>query len=663
MFNKIKVVDKNRVFKIKEICELLKIDVPSECSSIKNRYVTDTFLIDKLETKNEIIENVKKCKNYSDKYYEKINSKAKNFKKCYFEKSENVKNADFELLQFFIQYLYVFSNLKFTTHEYMKFELYNKTLKQTEEDIIFAFKNNRIFKIKELCSLLEIDIPNEYIETENNYVTDTVLMDKLETKEEICANVKKRENFSAKYYNGVNKKAQKLKRRYFETSENTEHTDSQLLQFFIEYLYVFQLLNFTVRDYIKCELFNLTIKQAKKDIIKAYRNNRVFTIAQICELLKIDVPCEYIGVKDNYVTDTVLMDKLETKDQILKSVRNNKDYSENYYELTNTRAEKFKEAYSNDVSEYNNHTNLQLLQLFVEYLYVFSPLKYTYTDYFNIELYHRTVEEADAFINLNYRIKVIPEILNNQSYIMIFDNKVIFNKTFSKYVNRKWLYVKTATLKQFEEFTNENPVFIGKIVDGSLGEGVRIFEVNNNNNIELFDECYKADMIIEQLLVNHKSISEFNESCLNTIRVCTLLIEDNKPIITLAGIRMGKAGKVVDNHHDGGVLSIIDVDTGIITTDGMDVDHKYYDKHPDSLKTIKGFQIPDWEKVKSFVKELALVVPQARSVGWDIAITTDGSIEVIEGNFKVDLRMMQLPDQIGKKHMYKKYVEKKLDSR
>jgi len=44
-------------------------------------------------------------------------------------------------------------------------------------------------------------------------------------------------------------------------------------------------------------------------------------------------------------------------------------------------------------------------------------------------------------------------------------------------------------------------------------------------------------------------------------------------------------------------------------------------------------------------------------VGWDIAITSNDKIEFIEGNHNPDLHMMQEPDQIGKKHLFQKYID------
>jgi hypothetical protein len=55
------------------------------------------------------------------------------------------------------------------------------------------------------------------------------------------------------------------------------------------------------------------------------------------------------------------------------------------------------------------------------------------------------------------------------------------------------------------------------------------------------------------------------------------------------------------------------------------------------------------------VTEAALVVPQVRTVGWDIAITPSGPI-IIEGNSKWNKDTWQIPAGKGKLQMIKKYL-------
>lgn len=65
-----------------------------------------------------------------------------------------------------------------------------------------------------------------------------------------------------------------------------------------------------------------------------------------------------------------------------------------------------------------------------------------------------------------------------------------------------------------------------------------------------------------------------------------------------------------------------------------------------------GFQIPNWAALLEFVKQAALVVPQVRFVGWDVAVKDDG-FELIEANHDPGLELLEF---IGKKLHYKEIM-------
>ncbi len=97
--------------------------------------------------------------------------------------------------------------------------------------------------------------------------------------------------------------------------------------------------------------------------------------------------------------------------------------------------------------------------------------------------------------------------------------------------------------------------------------------------------------------------------------------------------RTGRQGQIVDNAGAGGILSVIDVDTGKILTDGSDEKNHSFDRHPDSNIVYKGWQIPRWDDLLLLVKEIHLSLPKEFVyVGFDFALTKDGW-DLIEGNW------------------------------
>ena len=49
--------------------------------------------------------------------------------------------------------------------------------------------------------------------------------------------------------------------------------------------------------------------------------------------------------------------------------------------------------------------------------------------------------------------------------------------------------------------------------------------------------------------------------------------------------------------------------------------------------------MPYWDELVAFAKEIAMVVPEQRIVGWDLALSVDGWV-IIEGNTRPGLQVL-----------------------
>lgn len=121
-----------------------------------------------------------------------------------------------------------------------------------------------------------------------------------------------------------------------------------------------------------------------------------------------------------------------------------------------------------------------------------------------------------------------------------------------------------------------------------------------------------------------------------------------------AFIRFGRKGKCIDNAHTGGVFAQINVQKGIIESNGINVDGDEYERHPNSGIVFKGFQIPQWGNIKAFCTKAALKEKWVKVCGWDVCVHNDGRLEFIEGNYGTDFDVMQSP--------LKKGVKRELDA-
>ena len=114
---------------------------------------------------------------------------------------------------------------------------------------------------------------------------------------------------------------------------------------------------------------------------------------------------------------------------------------------------------------------------------------------------------------------------------------------------------------------------------------------------------------------------------------------------------MGVGGGFVDNGCSGGIFAGLDVDTGIVTTQGADLMEHRFLLHPTTGLTIPGFQVPQWEQVRRTVEEAVTLVPNAIIVGWDVAVTAQGPV-LIEGNAYPRVQIMQTAGMQGLKRLW-----------
>ena len=142
-------------------------------------------------------------------------------------------------------------------------------------------------------------------------------------------------------------------------------------------------------------------------------------------------------------------------------------------------------------------------------------------------------------------------------------------------------------------------------------------------------------LIFESVVKQTKQFAAFNESSVNTVRFMTTLWPDGSARVIATFIKIGRAGKCVDNAGGGGNVDVcVDTETGeikyAIQYDGWR-NIKDIEKHPDSGNQLNGVIIENWQAIKEEVKKFQQAFPYCKAAGWDIAITDEGPV-VIEVN-------------------------------
>lgn len=237
-----------------------------------------------------------------------------------------------------------------------------------------------------------------------------------------------------------------------------------------------------------------------------------------------------------------------------------------------------------------------------------------------------------TFMTMNENLSLVRQVNNPEDY-KLFDNKVLFFEHFGEFTGRGFLNLEGKTAADLESFCKGKSCVFAKQTETFGGQGITREPVSAETDYNgLFSRLMEnKQYLIEDAIVQHPKMNELYSGSVNTLRMVTLVDNDNVPHFMYALIRMGQKGAKVDNISSGGMYAPVN-EKGIITHAAFcDKEGICHDIHPTSGTKLIGFEIPYFKEAVELVKKAALVIPGMRYVGWDIAITESGPV-LVEGN-------------------------------
>jgi hypothetical protein len=160
---------------------------------------------------------------------------------------------------------------------------------------------------------------------------------------------------------------------------------------------------------------------------------------------------------------------------------------------------------------------------------------------------------------------------------------------------------------------------------------------------KLARQSLKDDFLVQPRLHNHPALDDIANGALATVRLLTCRNEEGQPEATNAAFRMAIGNSVVDNFHQGGLATEVDLATGVIgiaSDIGVRPDVGWRETHPVSGARFAGRTLPHWQEVVALAVKAHEAFPARVVVGWDVAMLADGAM-IIEGNGKPDLDIHQ----------------------
>lgn len=222
--------------------------------------------------------------------------------------------------------------------------------------------------------------------------------------------------------------------------------------------------------------------------------------------------------------------------------------------------------------------------------------------------------------------------LNNREYYHVFDDKAVFNEKFDKYIKRRWLDLRKCDGKSLAAFCEGLDTVFAKPIDKCGGEGIRKIKLSEVTDFaKLYSELVSnGQNMVEQAIIQHEKMNELCPDSVNTIRIVTV-VTDGKAHFMYALVRMGRGGTCMDNISSGGMYTCVGEGGRLSRPAFCDKTGEYYTAHPETKTVFDGFVIPYFNEAKEMCLEAAMVEPNMRYIGWDVAISPDGPL-LVEGN-------------------------------
>ena len=287
--------------------------------------------------------------------------------------------------------------------------------------------------------------------------------------------------------------------------------------------------------------------------------------------------------------------------------------------------------------------------LIVDLLYSRDILQFRPYEYFVYRFRDRPISERLNFIQGRYQDRY-NDLLNDKEGIRLLRDKYRTYLRLKEYFKRDIVMVRgRRDLLTFRRFLKTHDRFALKPNKSNSGTGFRIADgpASLPDTIRLIRE--NAPFVAEELIVPCEEFKSIYPKAVNTVRFYTFLCGDGSVKPFMAFLRAGQGNMIVDNMGSGGMMCLVDADTGVICTNAVDENCREYVTHPDTGFRFMGHRLPAWSELLDITLKIGAMIPGARFIGWDCTYSKDRGWQIVEGNGYGTLSLMQMPIHEGLK--------------
>ena len=280
---------------------------------------------------------------------------------------------------------------------------------------------------------------------------------------------------------------------------------------------------------------------------------------------------------------------------------------------------------SNDIAFRNHKT-----QGYVKRDMIKNFIKYGigYTDYLKGDYINLTEEQKKTFVTTKSFYKML-KYLNDDDYISVMRDKILFNKVFRDYIKRDFLDLRVASDEEIKKFLKVKKYVFAKPPKDFGGHRIEKIKVSDIKDASIFhvELLNKKLYLLEEEIVQHPELDKLNPYAVNSFRIVTL-VKDNKAYILANALRINIDDAIAIGCSDAYMRLNED---GKICSRVVDDVANVYTEHTIAKIKFDTVTVPYVKEAFDMALKAALEVPEVRYVGWDIAITKDGPV-IMEGN-------------------------------
>lgn len=287
--------------------------------------------------------------------------------------------------------------------------------------------------------------------------------------------------------------------------------------------------------------------------------------------------------------------------------------------------------------------NKSCFSVFLDVLRCSKSYGTNYQEYFDLEFYLLNNEERSTYLTSKYNEEIIDKY-NNKEISNKLSNKLELYEVYKDYIGRDFINLSEVSFREFKDFIiDKEKIVAKKLYSGEETASVILLDKdklkNEYNVLKIYNNIIKNEQfIVEEYINQDDNLNKLYSGCVNSLGITTFVSSNNQVNVLNSILRIGKNGNV-DNFNYDGIQALIN-DKGIIGNEGVDKNGEIFEVHPLTGNSIVGFEIPNYDEVIKFVKELALKISDVRYVMWNVIISKKG-IMLLSADFYPNVYQMK----------------------